>query len=352
MRLLGLGKVQESVPIFKVFQFETQIESRTWLILCSFRPHTCAYLDTLHWQCVLPRVGWCGVGPWVSRVESKPSLFGAAAKKVAKRFSLCKLHGRNTSQLGAVDPLSYFTMINTYHSDHERKLHYESGIFIQKLCFVLKIFTSEGSHSKSWFKSGGPESRGGMVSITRSIQWWYYGPESRNRDRKGSGVVEKTEKYCAHVPNEERRAATEIAVSDSRGGMFLAFASVYGSWIAPENRNGTRKGSGVVEKTEKYCADARFLSCCRTNTVFLSFLSNRWPHSSSVSWFRADSTPLITCKGRKHSAARIWDGDFRGSSHVAVHLDFLGNFDYLSNSKSFSSPVSWFWTDSTLENTR
>ena len=45
----------------------------------------------------------------MSRVESKPSLFGAATKKVAKRFSLCKLHGRNTSQLGAVDPLSFFT---------------------------------------------------------------------------------------------------------------------------------------------------------------------------------------------------------------------------------------------------
>ena len=40
----------EPVPNFKVFQFETQIESRTWLILCSFRPHTCAYLDTLHWK--------------------------------------------------------------------------------------------------------------------------------------------------------------------------------------------------------------------------------------------------------------------------------------------------------------
>ena len=126
---------------------------------------------TSHWQYVLPRVGWCGVGPWVSRVESKRSLFGAAEKKGCRKFSLCKLHGRNTSQLGAVSMLSYFTMINTYHSDHERKLHYEGGIFTQKLCFVLKIFTSEGSNSKSWFKSGDPESRGGKVSISRSIQW-------------------------------------------------------------------------------------------------------------------------------------------------------------------------------------
>ena len=165
--------------------------------------------------------------------------------------------------------LRYFTMINTFHSDHERKLSYEGGNFIQKLCFILKIFTSEGSHSKSWFKSGGPESRGGMVSISRSIQWWYYGQESRNRDRKGSGVVEKTEKYCAHVPNEERRAASKIAVSDSRGGMFSAFAGVYGSWIAPENRNGTRKGSGVVEITEDQGGD-----CTRPRTVC-------WDHSNS-----------------------------------------------------------------------
>jgi hypothetical protein len=63
--------------------------------------------------------------------------------------------------------------------------------------------------------------------------------------------------------------------------------------------------------------------------------------------FLTNSTLLITCKGREQSAARPGDGDFRRSQHVAGHLEFVGNFDYLSNSESFSSSVLFFWADST-----
>jgi hypothetical protein len=41
------------------------------------------------------------------------------------------------------------TVLTTYHSDLCKELHYEGGIFIQKLYSALKIFTTEGSHSKS-----------------------------------------------------------------------------------------------------------------------------------------------------------------------------------------------------------
>ena len=48
----------------------------------------------------------------------------------------------------------------------------------------------------------------------------------------------------------------KIAVFDSRGRMFSAFVGAQLCRIGPENRNGTRKGSVVVEKTEKHCAHA------------------------------------------------------------------------------------------------
>jgi hypothetical protein len=63
--------------------------------------------------------------------------------------------------------------------------------------------------------------------------------------------------------------------------------------------------------------------CC-VSTVILSFLGNRWSHSSPVSCFRTDSTSLITVKGRKHSAARIGDGNLNRqllSSPMCSDLD-------------------------------
>jgi hypothetical protein len=57
-----------------------------------------------------------------------------------------------------------------------------------------------------------------------------------------------------------------------------------------------------------------------TSTVNLCFLSNHWPLSSPVSCFRTDSTSLITGKGRKHSAARIGDGDFESPAPFLSHV--------------------------------
>ena len=53
--------------------------------------------------------------------------------------------------------------------------------------------------------------------------------------------------------------ASEIVAAYSRVGIFSAFAYVYGGRVGPENRNGTRKGSVVVEKTEKHCAHAELM---------------------------------------------------------------------------------------------
>jgi hypothetical protein len=44
------------------------------------------------------------------------------------------------------------------------------------------------------------------------------------------------------------------------------------------------------------------------------FLNNHRSLSSPVSIFRTDLTPITLCKGRKHSAAQIGDGDSRGGS--------------------------------------
>jgi hypothetical protein len=47
-----LPEMRKSVQDFIEVLFDTQIGARTWRILCSFRPHTCAYMDTstLHWK--------------------------------------------------------------------------------------------------------------------------------------------------------------------------------------------------------------------------------------------------------------------------------------------------------------
>jgi hypothetical protein len=49
-----------------------------------------------------------------------------------------------------VGTLEFFTVLTTNHLHLCKELHYEGGIFIQKLYSVLKIFTTEGSH---WWPS-------------------------------------------------------------------------------------------------------------------------------------------------------------------------------------------------------
>jgi hypothetical protein len=114
--------------------------------------------------------------------------------------------------------------------------------------------------------------------------------------------------------------------------------------------------SAFAKKTAKHCARAHFHSCCRTNTVDLTIFSAaadriRVPFRVSGPTQHPWKWGLITYEGKTQFATRIWDVCFLGNQHVAGHLNFL--YD-LSNSKSFSSSVSWFWTDttaSTLENT-
>jgi hypothetical protein len=52
---------------------------------------------------------------------------------------------------GPVGITEFCTILATYHKDlcTGKQMHYEGGTFIQKLYSVVKIFTIEGSHSKS-----------------------------------------------------------------------------------------------------------------------------------------------------------------------------------------------------------
>jgi hypothetical protein len=45
-----LHAIRKSVQDFTESRLETQIGARTWRIVCSFRPYTCAYMDILHWK--------------------------------------------------------------------------------------------------------------------------------------------------------------------------------------------------------------------------------------------------------------------------------------------------------------
>ena len=109
------------------------------------------------------------------------------------------------------------------------------------------------------------------------------------------------------------------------------------NWSGNTNR-GSKGVSGCWENWDLLClcSPPPILSHL---TVILNFLGNRWSHSSPVSIFQTDSTPLIACKGRKPSAAWIRDLDFRGRSILVMLSIFTAIFDYLSNSKSFSSSV-------------
>jgi hypothetical protein len=48
-------------------------------------------------------------------------------------------------------------------------------------------------------------------------------------------------------------AASEIAVSDSCGGLFLAFAGDQECLVGQKNRNGTRMWPAAAEKPEELC---------------------------------------------------------------------------------------------------
>jgi hypothetical protein len=81
--------------------------------------------------------------------------------------------------------------------------------------------------------------------------------------------------------------------------------------------------------------------------VFRGFLGNRWPLSSPVSIFQTDLTPITLCKGRKHSAPRIGDDDFRGWSPLLMLCMSTVFLSFLDNHRPLSSPVLIFLTNST-----
>jgi hypothetical protein len=159
------------------------------------------------------------------------------------------------------------------------------------------------------------DSRGGMFSALACFHACWIGPKIRKWAWKGLVVVEIFEKQCGLVHRVERQLTLKNAFSDSRCRTLLGLHL----WMLGRSVrwNCNRIRSAVAEKTVKHCAHSRFLSCCLTDTVFLSFLGNQWPNSGPFSIFLTDSTPLITHKGLEWSAARIWDCKFRGSQYVA-----------------------------------
>jgi hypothetical protein len=64
--------------------------------------------------------------------------------KFAKMLIVVQIRQKGST----VGTLGFISIISTYISDQQRKLHYEGGIYQQKLYFVLKIFMDEGSHAK------------------------------------------------------------------------------------------------------------------------------------------------------------------------------------------------------------
>ena len=65
------------------------------------------------------------------------------------------------------------------------------------------------------------------------------GPESRNGIRQGFTVAEIIENCHENREHDKKRPVSEIAVLDSRCGMFSAFAGDQVCLVGPKNRNGT-----------------------------------------------------------------------------------------------------------------
>jgi hypothetical protein len=71
------------------------------------------------------------------------AFFSTAAKKMRNIYISCKEQCRRARKLSAVGTLEFFTVLTTYNLDLCKGLHYEGGIFIQKLYSALKMFMTE-----------------------------------------------------------------------------------------------------------------------------------------------------------------------------------------------------------------
>jgi hypothetical protein len=79
--------------------------------------------------------------------------------------------------------LGLIATISTYLLDQWRKLYYEGRNFIHKLDTILKIFMNEGSHAKSWFKSGSTELRIWLFATNMKVHSCCSVPNERSRDQ-------------------------------------------------------------------------------------------------------------------------------------------------------------------------
>jgi hypothetical protein len=130
-----------------------------------------------------------------SRAFSKPdqiktTSFRLSGKKIVQNLHIMEKALQMSQRIECSGHTGLFSHLTTFHSDLWTKLNYEGEIWIQQNHSVLKIFTMEGSHSKSWFKSGGSELRIWILATKMSIQWHCSGPEKWNRDQRVSAVPE------------------------------------------------------------------------------------------------------------------------------------------------------------------
>ena len=116
-----------------------------------------------------------------------------------------------------------------------------------------------------------------------------------------------------------------------------------------KSKRGSNATSGCRENWELLCLATGWEEAS-VSTINLSFLNNHWPLSSPVSCFRTDLTCINAYKGRKHSAAWITLCVFGRVPPQAVLCTRTVNLSFLSNRWSHSSPVSCFRTDSTCLN--
>ncbi len=167
----------------------------------------------------------------------------------------CKLWCRYVKKWYTVRTLGLTNIIITYIPEQQRKHHYEGENFIHKLCSVLEIFTNKGSHTKSWFKSGGIGSRT-WIFATGLCRWIWVSNRSWNMKRGSNAISGFRENWESRsLPLSELRSA---------------------------------HGIGQV-------------------AVFRNFLGKHWTILSPVSCFRTDSTHIIICYCPKQFVARIRD---------------------------------------------
>ncbi len=183
------------------------------------------------------------------------------------------------------------------------------------------------------------DSRGGIFSAFVDFCRCRIGLETQN------GAI-----LCSHRECKERRPVSQVAFSDSRGGIFSAFVGLCGYRICLETQNGARMRSAVVEKIGdqgryrcRHIAKDR-LQC---STVFLATIDAFWVLFRVFGPIQHAWSPAIAKNISRHESETAIFRVPLLSQWCQIISEIL---NYLSNCWPLSSSVSWFCTNSTPVN--